>query len=313
MKKLVSLVVLGALVLAACGSGSNVVAATVDETDVKVGEIDSLMDLDGATATKEDFARFLTFQIQWLIVNAAAEGDFGIVISDEDAAAEADSLYEEFAEEGESREDFVSSRGFTEVFLQNIARQRLIDTALREEFTDDVAEPTQEEIDAARDDAILAGTSVCASHILVETEEEAQDILTRLEDGDDFGELAVELSTDTGSGANNGELGCVSPSQYVGPFAEAVMAAPIGEVYSEIVESEYGFHVILVTERTEPAEEDIPADADLIDALKEQALGVMIEEWFLTSLANADVSVVEEYGTWVPTPPTGPAVTPPAS
>lgn len=312
MKKLVSLVVLGALVLAACGSGSNVVAATVDETDVKVGEIDSLMDLDGATATKEDFARFLTFQIQWLIVNAAADADFGIVISDEDAAAEADALYEEFAEEGETREDFVASRGFTEEFLQNIARQRLIDTALREEFTGDVAEPTQEEVDAAREDAVLAGTSVCASHILVETEEEAQDILTRLEDGEDFGELAVELSTD-GSGANNGELGCVSPSQYVGPFAEAVMVAPIGEVYSEIVESEFGFHVILVTERTDPAEEDIPTDEDLIAALKEQALGVMIEEWFLTSLENADVSVVEEYGTWVPTPPTGPAVTPPAS
>ena len=76
----------------------------------------------------------------------------------------------------------------------------------------------------------LEWTQVCASHILVATEEEATNLKTQLDDGGDFAVLATEMSLDTGSGAQGGDLGCASPAGYVGPFADATMTATIGVV-----------------------------------------------------------------------------------
>lgn len=304
MKKLVSLVVLGAVVLAACGSGSNAVAATVEGQDVTVGDVESLIDTAGATLTKEQFAQFLAYQIQWLVITDVAESEYDIVFTDEEVSTEADRIFEEVGEEGQSREDFLAANGVTEDFLQNIARQGLIDIAIREVLKEEAAEPTAEEIDAARAEAAASLTNVCASHILVATEAEADDVFTRLDEGEEFGALATELSTDTGSGAAEGALGCSAPNAYVVPFAEAIMVAPVGEVYDQAVETEFGFHVILVTEREEPAEADLPADAELVDAIKDEAILAELEEWFLSSVEAAEVTVVEEYGTWQARPPT---------
>ncbi|MGD2102443.1 MAG: peptidylprolyl isomerase, partial [Acidimicrobiia bacterium] len=116
--------------------------------------------------------------------------------------------------------------------------------------------------------------------------------------------LATELSLDTTSGANGGALGCESPDTYVETFAEATRVATVGEVYEEIVESEYGFHVIMVTDRI------VPTDEELVDIIKENAVLTMLEDWFLGAVADADVTVGEEYGTWQPNPPT---VVPPSS
>jgi foldase protein PrsA len=304
VKKLVSLVVLGAVVLAACGSGSNAVAATVEGQDVTVGDVESLIDTAGATLTKEQFAQFLAYQIQWLVIADVAESEYDIVFTDEEISTEADRIFEEVGEEGQSREDFLAANGVTEEFLQNIAQQGLIDIAIREVLKEEAAEPTAEEIDAAREEATASLTNVCASHILVATEAEADDVFTRLEEGEEFGALASELSTDTGSGAAEGALGCTAPNAYVVPFAEAIMVAPIGEVYDQAVQTEFGFHVILVTEREEPAEGDLPADEELVDTIKDEAILADLEEWFLSSVEAADVTVVEEYGTWQARPPT---------
>lgn len=82
-------------------------------------------------------------------------------------------------------------------------------------------------------------------HILVETEEQAQDVLAALEGGESFGDLARAASTDTGSGANGGELGWSPVSNYVEPFANAIRDAEVGAVVGP-VESEFGFHIIQV-------------------------------------------------------------------
>ncbi|HEU4320186.1 MAG TPA: peptidylprolyl isomerase [Acidimicrobiia bacterium] len=320
MKKVASLVVLGAFVLAACGGGSNSVAATVDGTDVTVGEVEGLIETEGATITKEQFAQFLGFAIQWQVIHDAAEADYGIVITNEDAAVEADRIFEEVGAEGETREDFLTSRGITEEFLQNIAAQGLLDIEVREILKEDVAEPTAEEIEEARTAAVSALTSVCASHILVATQEEADDVVARLDAGEDFGEIATEVSTDTGSGANGGALGCTSPDTYVDAFKEAVVVAPIGEVYEEIIETQFGFHIILVTDRTAPEGDDLPSDEEVIDGIKDEAVLGDLEAWFTGAVNDADVSVEEEFGTWeIPAPsqqnpnPTVKTVVPPAA
>jgi parvulin-like peptidyl-prolyl isomerase len=87
-----------------------------------------------------------------------------------------------------------------------------------------------------------------ARHILVETEEEANEVIARLEAGEDFAEVAQEVSTDPGSGADGGDLGFSPPGRFVPSVDEAIFALPIGQV-SEPVESQFGWHVVEVLER----------------------------------------------------------------
>jgi parvulin-like peptidyl-prolyl isomerase len=96
---------------------------------------------------------------------------------------------------------------------------------------------------------------VHARHILVETEDEAKEIISRLEAGEDFAELAAELSTDTTSGAMGGDLGWFPRGAMVAAFEDAAFSLEPGEI-SEPVESGFGWHVIEVLEKEERPLED---------------------------------------------------------
>ncbi len=85
----------------------------------------------------------------------------------------------------------------------------------------------------------------CSSHILLETEAEANDVIALLADGGDFAELAMEYSTGP-SGPTGGVLGCTDPATFVVEFADAITGAPVGEIIGP-VQTQYGFHVITVT------------------------------------------------------------------
>ena len=320
MKKLLYLVVLGAMVLAACGGGSGTVAATVDGQDVTVGQVEELIHSDGSTIPKDQFAQFLGFQIQWHVINDAAEADYGIAVTDEEVAAEADRIFEDAAADGQTREDFLSERGLTDDFLTNIARQGLIDVQIREILREDAPEPTEEDLEAQLNFARAPLTNACVSHILVATEAEANDVLDRLEGGEEFGELAMELSSDTGSAENNGILPCGTLETYVEPFRDAALIAPIGEVHETPVESQFGWHVLMVTDRQDAAEADLPSDEELANAARDESIIDDLRSWFEDAMNEADVSVDEEYGTWeIPPPsqtnpnPTIKTVVPPAS
>jgi peptidyl-prolyl cis-trans isomerase C len=83
-----------------------------------------------------------------------------------------------------------------------------------------------------------------ASHIVVETQAAAMDLITQLDEGADFAELAVANSTGP-TGPNGGELGWFSPDQMVKPFSDAVAAMADGAHTNEPVQSEFGWHVVL--------------------------------------------------------------------
>jgi len=85
-----------------------------------------------------------------------------------------------------------------------------------------------------------------ASHILVETEEEANALLTALESGTDFAELAREKSTGP-SGPNGGSLGWFGTGQMVKPFEDAVLSLEDGAV-SAPVQTQFGWHVVKLNE-----------------------------------------------------------------
>ena len=117
------------------------------------------------------------------------------------------------------------------------------------------AEPSEAELHAAYDAAFGADKApkveYSASHILVNTEEEAKAIEDALAKGADFAKLAEEKSTDNSS-ANKGDLGWFTPDMMVKPFADAVVALKKGEV-SPPVQSQFGWHVIKLEEkRTRP-------------------------------------------------------------
>lgn len=309
MEKFRYLVVLGAVILAACGGGSDAVAATVDGQDVTVGQVEALIESDGAAIPKDQFAQFLGFKIQWNVINEAAETDYGITVTDEEVSAEADRIAEEATPDGQTREEFLAEQGITEDFLANLARQRLVDTQIREILSEDAPEPTEEDLESQLNAAKAPLTNACVSHILVATEEEAGEVLDRLEAGEEFGELATELSSDTGSAENNGILPCGTLESYVEPFRDAALVAPIGEVYPTPVESQFGWHVMLVTDRQDAAEADLPSDEELADAVRDEAILSELQTWFFGAVEAADVTVDEAYGTWQANPP---QVVPPA-
>ena len=84
-----------------------------------------------------------------------------------------------------------------------------------------------------------------ASHILLKTKEEAEKVLERIKDGEDFNTLAKQLSTDPGSRDKGGELGYFMRGQMKAAFETAAFAMKPGEV-SGIVQTDAGYHIYKV-------------------------------------------------------------------
>src|SRR5690606_26213959 len=80
---------------------------------------------------------------------------------------------------------------------------------------------------------------------------EAEALLARLQGGEDFAALAREHSSDEGSAARGGDLGWFPRGRMVPPFEEAAFGNEPGTLVGELVESQFGFHIIEVLGRRE--------------------------------------------------------------
>lgn len=100
----------------------------------------------------------------------------------------------------------------------------------------------------------------CVKHILVPTQAEAQAVAKELAGGADFAAVAKARSQDPGSAAQGGDLGCFGPGEMVASFDAASFKGPLNQV--QTVQSQFGWHLVLVTKRTEagvmPLEEAAP-------------------------------------------------------
>lgn len=159
--------------------------------------------------------------------------------------------------------------GIDEPTYRSYIAQNLLKDKLREALGEEV--PTVAEQSRAR-------------HILVETEEEANETLERLEAGEEFADLAEELSIDTVSAAQGGDLGFVPTGSFVPEVEEVIFSLPIGEL-SEPIESQFGWHVIEVLERE---------DRELSPADYSQRQSQAYSEWLSAARAEA---VVEDLWT----------------
>ncbi|PWV97905.1 parvulin-like peptidyl-prolyl isomerase [Paenibacillus cellulosilyticus] len=123
-------------------------------------------------------------------------------------------------------------------------------------------------------DSFNTPEQVHASHILVATKDEADAIYTQLINGTDFAALAKEKSIDTGSGANGGDLGYFARGVMVSEFEDAAFSLKVGEI-SLPVQSQYGYHLILVTDHKAAVTKTLE---DVKDQIKETLTSQKIYE-----------------------------------
>jgi peptidyl-prolyl cis-trans isomerase C len=90
---------------------------------------------------------------------------------------------------------------------------------------------------------------VRARHILVPTEEEAKDIISKVKSGTDFGKLASEKSKDSGSAKQGGDLGYFTRAVMVKPFSDAAFSMKVGEIGDKPIKTDFGYHVIKVEDK----------------------------------------------------------------
>lgn len=154
-----------------------------------------------------------------------------------------------------SKKDTLQLENDRRGYLSNIALQPVVAAAVSDEAL-------QKAYDDRFKDA-APSTEYNAAHILVADEAKANELKAQLDGGADFAELAKANSTDTGSGANGGDLGWFGLGAMVKPFEDAVIAAEVGKVAGPI-KSDFGFHLILVKETRVAAK---PALDDLRDEL----------------------------------------------
>jgi len=164
-------------------------------------------------------------------------------------------------------------------YIQTMANAYLARKGADMTFTD---EQLRSEYDAQS--ANVDRSEYLASHILLETPEDALEVLAELDSGKAFAEAAAEYSIDP-SGENGGDLGWFVGSTMVPEFAAAIATMQVGEVSREPVKSEFGYHIINLIDRRDAALPDFNSvKSGLTNLATRRALAEHVEE--LKAAAN---------------------------
>ena len=134
---------------------------------------------------------------------------------------------------------------------------------------------------------LLVGEQYKARHILVATKEEAESVIAQLRQGSEFVALAEERA-DGPTGPNGGALDWFTLDSMPPPFAAAVRAMTVGSYSTEPVQTDFGFHVILLeeTRKQEP-----PGLADIRDELANAAQRKRLDDYIKALRESATVTI----------------------
>ena len=309
--KILLLALAASLVLTGCNTSNEDIVAVVngtkitksdfEKTALKVGKEYEMIfgeeiwtsEVEGEKTFKEEFDNeILNVMISQEIVNQQAEKE-NITVTDEEVANEMSS-YMQMIENVDEYNKFMEENGIDEEFLKNHFRQTLIFDKYRNkimsetEITEnDLRDYYNTHIDEYKKEEIKA------SHILITTlndmgeplseeetakkESEAQDILARIKQGEDFEALAKEYSDDKASASNGGDLGYFAKGVMVPEFEEAAFKLEKGQV-SDVVKSSFGYHIIKVDDKREEITSYEDEKENILGAIRYEIYNEKMEE-----------------------------------
>lgn len=114
-------------------------------------------------------------------------------------------------------------------------------------------------------------------HILVEKDDEAKDIIVQLQKGAKFEDLAKARSKDPGSKDKGGDLDWNAPAGFVKPFSDAMVALPKGKFSAQPVQTQFGYHVILVEDVREAK---VPPFDEVKPQLQQRMQAAYLDKYF---------------------------------
>jgi parvulin-like peptidyl-prolyl isomerase len=277
------------VIAASCSSAS--VVATVDDATVDNASVVALRTStsDDTNHNAEEYRADLTNLIYLEAQKNSAYEDFGLTgLDDPDAIAA--KIANPTPEEADIFASVAATPGRTEATVDAVAEQFIVRDEVTAQLAHDIAYLT--DVFEKQQEMLV---DVCVRHILTATAEEALAAKARVDAGEDFAAVADEISLDTVS--PGGQLPCPAPAGgYVPGFSTSAAVAPIGEL-TDPVPSEFGWHIMIVDERTGP--ESLEAlIADPITYLHPSLVTDLWVVWVNDAIRSADIAVSSQVGTW---------------
>ncbi|OXS52418.1 hypothetical protein B1A99_34225 [Cohnella sp. CIP 111063] len=249
---------------------------TIKKTDV-YDEVKNRLGEDQLAALVDDIA-------QSKIIELESE-KAGIAVSDEDVKRELDNFKKLYG--FETDEDMSVALAQAGITLEDLKATQILPNLKIKLLFENKHPVTEDELKTYFEDnkeSTFATTpkEVKASHILVETKEEADAVLAELKSGKDFAQLAKEKSLDPGSREDGGDLGFFGRGVMNQRFETAAFALAKGET-SEVVEADNGFHIIKVTDIQEAVVPEYDAvKSDVKQAYYDEKMGMEATAWLAT-------------------------------
>lgn len=212
----------------------------------------------------------------------------GIEVGEEDVTAEIESAMAQAGVSAEELDERLAEQNISREFLEELYTKQLTINALLDKVVFKDIDVTDEEIEGFYDSRIHA------MHILVETEDEANDIIdglktvSRSKISSRFSEIATEKSIDPSAETNGGDLGEFGRGQMVPEFENAAFALEEYAFTAEPIQTQFGYHVILRLPKEAGLEEQYDAIKDfLLTQKKAQTVPLYLEQ--LRSKAKVEV------------------------
>lgn len=210
-----------------------------------------------------------TFIIKSLLL--AEAGKQGIATTEEERKEQMDKIAEMLKQQGKTMDEYLNSSPLGESAARaELEEGMLIDKLLKQEVINKIT-LAPEEVKEAMDEIVKENAEADEFNKSLETinkEKRAQieDIKKQLENNGDFAELARNKS-DCPSSQKGGELGEFTRGQMVKPFEDVAFSQEVGKV-SDIVETQFGYHLIKVTDKkpAQKAKDDAPARPESVSA-----------------------------------------------
>jgi foldase protein PrsA len=176
-------------------------------------------------------------------------------VSDKEIDKEIDKIKKELGGE-DAFKQALQQNGLTD---EKQLRERVKSMILNEKAATSGVKVSESEMKKAFEEKFK--TEVKASHILVDDEKTAKEVQKKLKEGGDFAKLAEQYSKDPGSKSKGGDLGYFGKGAMVPEFEKVAFTLDKGEV-SDLVKSDYGYHIIKVTDKRENKFEDKKAQIE---------------------------------------------------